>query len=423
MLQARSPVARSSCRAPARGGGPGGGGRGVRRLVAACGGANRRRCRVACRRAACRHAGRKPLRGPRRRRSLQRPARGGGIDLVHHPRQRCHSLSSLPRDSEHELLVAGARVIGVNLDAARATALLRLVDELELGNAQFNLTAIRDRPGMLRKARSRQPDPAALPARRPYRRYRHRRGISRPAARHRQPAAALYLGRGDRQESPIRRADGIAPSVRQCAGRERARGDLQAVRTFRHRGGAGAVIARRFCRLCGALVRPGRAHAGDEGQAAGRGNLRPAQDHSGSWRCIASACPGWTTNGISWNSHHRPNRANHEAGHRSCKSKRRGRKDHDRRQSRRLADGHETARAADRSRSAGQCHHGLRHRQAYSIAHQLRCAARRLRRDGGAGAGRVRRFHAHALQSGSHGGRGAPARHDHGPRVQVAQCA
>ena len=32
-----------------------------------------------------------------------------------------------------------------------AETLLELVDELELGNAQFNLTAIRDRLGMLRK--------------------------------------------------------------------------------------------------------------------------------------------------------------------------------------------------------------------------------------------------------------------------------
>jgi 16S rRNA (guanine527-N7)-methyltransferase len=37
------------------------------------------------------------------------------------------------------------------LDSAGGEALLRLVDELELGNAQFNLTAIRDRAGMLRK--------------------------------------------------------------------------------------------------------------------------------------------------------------------------------------------------------------------------------------------------------------------------------
>ena len=34
---------------------------------------------------------------------------------------------------------------------ARAEILLNLVDALEQGNAQFNLTAIRDRPGMLRK--------------------------------------------------------------------------------------------------------------------------------------------------------------------------------------------------------------------------------------------------------------------------------
>jgi 16S rRNA (guanine527-N7)-methyltransferase len=55
------------------------------------------------------------------------------------------------RASEHELLIAGARDIGVALDESGAAALLRLVDELELGNSQFNLTAIRDRPGMLRK--------------------------------------------------------------------------------------------------------------------------------------------------------------------------------------------------------------------------------------------------------------------------------
>ena len=49
------------------------------------------------------------------------------------------------------MLVAGARELGIALDAAGAQALLRLVDELELGTAQFNLTAIRDRSGRLRK--------------------------------------------------------------------------------------------------------------------------------------------------------------------------------------------------------------------------------------------------------------------------------
>jgi 16S rRNA (guanine527-N7)-methyltransferase len=55
------------------------------------------------------------------------------------------------RETEREVLTRGAAEIGIDLDAAQAESLLRLVDELELGNAQFNLTAIRDRPGMLRK--------------------------------------------------------------------------------------------------------------------------------------------------------------------------------------------------------------------------------------------------------------------------------
>src|SRR5277367_5023795 len=55
------------------------------------------------------------------------------------------------RAGEHEMLVSGARELGIELDPNRAETLLKLVDELERGNAQFNLTAIRDRPGMLRK--------------------------------------------------------------------------------------------------------------------------------------------------------------------------------------------------------------------------------------------------------------------------------
>jgi 16S rRNA (guanine527-N7)-methyltransferase len=49
------------------------------------------------------------------------------------------------------MLASGARELGIELDSARAETLLNLVDALEQGNAQFNLTAIRDRPGMLRK--------------------------------------------------------------------------------------------------------------------------------------------------------------------------------------------------------------------------------------------------------------------------------
>src|SRR5271167_714252 len=55
------------------------------------------------------------------------------------------------RESEREMLAQGALEIGIGLQAPLVDSLLKLVDELELGNAQFNLTAIRDRPGMLRK--------------------------------------------------------------------------------------------------------------------------------------------------------------------------------------------------------------------------------------------------------------------------------
>ena len=55
------------------------------------------------------------------------------------------------RDSEREMLASGAKEIGIDLSAERAEVLLRLIDELEMANAQFNLTAIRDRPGMLHK--------------------------------------------------------------------------------------------------------------------------------------------------------------------------------------------------------------------------------------------------------------------------------
>ena len=57
----------------------------------------------------------------------------------------------MSRDSERELLASGARELKLALSAAQRERLLRLIDELESANATFNLTAIRDRPGMLRK--------------------------------------------------------------------------------------------------------------------------------------------------------------------------------------------------------------------------------------------------------------------------------
>jgi 16S rRNA (guanine527-N7)-methyltransferase len=48
-------------------------------------------------------------------------------------------------------LLSGAGQLGAVIDARQGETLLRVVDELETANAQFNLTAIRDRPGMLCK--------------------------------------------------------------------------------------------------------------------------------------------------------------------------------------------------------------------------------------------------------------------------------
>lgn len=67
------------------------------------------------------------------------------------PQRNTRLITSGMRSEELHLLAAGAQELGMELAPARAEMLLKLVDELERGNAQFNLTAIRDRPGMLRK--------------------------------------------------------------------------------------------------------------------------------------------------------------------------------------------------------------------------------------------------------------------------------
>ena len=55
------------------------------------------------------------------------------------------------RDAERELLTDGGAEFDLKISRARADTLLDLVDQLETANAEFNLTAIRDRLGMLRK--------------------------------------------------------------------------------------------------------------------------------------------------------------------------------------------------------------------------------------------------------------------------------
>jgi 16S rRNA (guanine527-N7)-methyltransferase len=55
------------------------------------------------------------------------------------------------RERERAALAEGAGALGIELSAAQLDALQKLIDEVESTNAKFNLTAIRDRPGMLRK--------------------------------------------------------------------------------------------------------------------------------------------------------------------------------------------------------------------------------------------------------------------------------
>ena len=57
----------------------------------------------------------------------------------------------MSRADELAFLKEGARRFGLALEDSQAEALLVLVDELERANAEFNLTAIRDRPDMLAK--------------------------------------------------------------------------------------------------------------------------------------------------------------------------------------------------------------------------------------------------------------------------------
>jgi 16S rRNA (guanine527-N7)-methyltransferase len=55
------------------------------------------------------------------------------------------------RALEREILSAGARELKASPSGAELEALLALVDALEIANGRFNLTAIRDRAGMLHK--------------------------------------------------------------------------------------------------------------------------------------------------------------------------------------------------------------------------------------------------------------------------------
>jgi 16S rRNA (guanine527-N7)-methyltransferase len=57
----------------------------------------------------------------------------------------------MPRAAERELLARGCAELRLDPTPAQLERLLELIDALEIANGRFNLTAIRDRLGMLRK--------------------------------------------------------------------------------------------------------------------------------------------------------------------------------------------------------------------------------------------------------------------------------
>jgi len=67
------------------------------------------------------------------------------------PRPPQGAAPPLPRSAERELLASGCATLGLEPSADEIERLLALIDALESANARFNLTAIRDRPAMLRK--------------------------------------------------------------------------------------------------------------------------------------------------------------------------------------------------------------------------------------------------------------------------------
>jgi len=60
-------------------------------------------------------------------------------------------VNAIERHEERQRLAAGAAQLGVELDEWQLDSLQKLLDEVQSTNAKFNLTAIRDREGMLVK--------------------------------------------------------------------------------------------------------------------------------------------------------------------------------------------------------------------------------------------------------------------------------
>jgi hypothetical protein len=182
----------------------------------------------------------------------------------------------MTRDDESQLLISGASAMGLALEAPAVETLLRLVDELEAANAHFNLTAIRDRPGMLRKHVL---DSLSL---QPYLRGGRLADVGTGAGF---PGLPLAIANPTRQFALIEATGKKARFVQQtalrlgCANVEvvHARRNLPTDAALRHGHGAGAGVARGFRGIRRPPVRAGWPLVGDEGQTSGRRGLGRTQ--------------------------------------------------------------------------------------------------------------------------------------------------
>jgi hypothetical protein len=174
----------------------------------------------------------------------------------------------MTRSEEQHLLMTGASEMGLALAPATAETLLSLVDELQAGNAQFNLTAIRDRPGMLRKHIL---DSLSL---QPHLRGARLADVGTGAGFPGMPLAIVNPQRhfslieATREKGALRLSDRRAHRLRQCRGRTLASRDLSSGAALRYRRGPRTVFVVRFHRVCRSFVRAQRTAAGDEGQAS-----------------------------------------------------------------------------------------------------------------------------------------------------------
>ena len=282
----------------------------------------------------------------------------------------------MTRDAERELLAAGARHFNLALDSAEVEALLRLADELQTANAQFNLTAIRDRPGILRKHLL---DSLSL---QPFLRGLRIADVGTGAGF---PGLPLAIANPQRRFSLIEATGKKARFVAQTA-RSLACVNVEVVHAraenYRPAKPFDTVVARALSSLADFVVHAGHLCAPDGRMLAMKGK-RPVEE-------LAALPRGFRVSGVhpvaragagrrapycgtlagqariaEPKPYRRrgPHRAKHETGHCCRKPKRRSGQDHHGGQSRGLVDGHQEAGLADRSGSARQCHHGVRHRE------------------------------------------------------------